>query len=49
MPWVPQMREAVAQRIECFTAFDYRNPQRLPHGFATAPVAVSRATVQRAH
>jgi cation diffusion facilitator CzcD-associated flavoprotein CzcO len=30
MPWVAQMRQAVPQRIDCFTAFDYRNPQRLP-------------------
>jgi putative flavoprotein involved in K+ transport len=29
---VPPVRDAVPQHIESFTAFDYRNPQRLPPG-----------------
>jgi len=29
---VPAVRQAVPQRIECVTAFDYRNPDRLPPG-----------------
>jgi putative flavoprotein involved in K+ transport len=32
IPRVPQVREAVPQNIECFTAFDYGNPERLPLG-----------------
>ena len=32
VPHVPKVREAVPPRIECFTAFDYRNPERLPPG-----------------
>ena len=32
IPRVPQVREAVPQHIESFTAFDYRNPARLPPG-----------------
>jgi len=31
-PHVPGVRRAVPERIECFTAFDYHNPQRLPAG-----------------
>jgi putative flavoprotein involved in K+ transport len=31
-PHVPHVRQAVPQHIECFTAFDYRNPERLPPG-----------------
>ena len=29
---VPALRATVPQSIECFTAFDYRNPSRLPDG-----------------
>jgi putative flavoprotein involved in K+ transport len=29
---VPQARRAVPAQIECFTGFDYHNPQRLPEG-----------------
>ena len=29
---VPQVRQAVPERIECVTAFDYHNPARLPAG-----------------
>jgi putative flavoprotein involved in K+ transport len=32
IPRVPQVRQGVPQHIECFTAFDYRNPERLPPG-----------------
>jgi putative flavoprotein involved in K+ transport len=32
IPRVPDMRQAVPQGIECVTAFDYRNPDRLPPG-----------------
>jgi putative flavoprotein involved in K+ transport len=32
VPHVPKVREAVPPQIECFTAFDYRNPERLPPG-----------------
>ena len=32
IPRVPQVRQAVPQHIECFTAFDYRNAERLPPG-----------------
>jgi putative flavoprotein involved in K+ transport len=32
VPRVPDVRQAVPQPIGCFTAFDYRNPQRLPAG-----------------
>jgi putative flavoprotein involved in K+ transport len=32
IPRVPQVRQGVPQHIECFTAFDYRNPGRLPLG-----------------
>jgi putative flavoprotein involved in K+ transport len=31
-PHVPEVRRAVPKRIECVTAFDYRNPDRLPSG-----------------
>ncbi len=31
-PHVPAVREAVPQRIECVTAFEYHNPERLPPG-----------------
>jgi len=31
-PHVPQVHRGVPERIECFTAFDYHNPQRLPPG-----------------
>lgn len=31
-PHVPEVRHAVPQHIECVTAFDYRNPDRLPSG-----------------
>ncbi|HXW59429.1 MAG TPA: NAD(P)-binding domain-containing protein [Solirubrobacteraceae bacterium] len=31
-PHVPKLRAAVPPQIECFTAFDYRNPQHLPEG-----------------
>ena len=32
IPRVPQLRQAVPGSIECFTAFDYRNPECLPRG-----------------
>jgi putative flavoprotein involved in K+ transport len=32
IPRVPQLRQAVPERIECFTAFDYHNAGRLPAG-----------------
>lgn len=32
IPRVPQLRTAVPQTIECFTPFDYHNPERLPAG-----------------
>ena len=32
VPYVPQVREAVPGPIECVTAFDYHNPERLPPG-----------------
>lgn len=32
IPRVPEVRQAVPERIECVTAFDYRNPDRLPPG-----------------
>jgi len=32
IPRVPQLRQAVPPQIECFTAFDYRSPERLPRG-----------------
>jgi putative flavoprotein involved in K+ transport len=32
IPRVPQVRQAVPQGIESVTAFDYRNPERLPPG-----------------
>ncbi len=32
VPNVPAVREAVPQRIECVTAFDYHDPERLPPG-----------------
>jgi putative flavoprotein involved in K+ transport len=32
IPRVPDVRQAVPQEIECVTAFDYRNPDRLPPG-----------------
>jgi putative flavoprotein involved in K+ transport len=32
VPHVPGLREAVPEAIECVTAFDYHNPQRLPEG-----------------
>jgi putative flavoprotein involved in K+ transport len=32
VPHVPKVREAVPPRIECVTAFDYGNPERLPPG-----------------
>jgi putative flavoprotein involved in K+ transport len=31
-PRVPKVRSAVPQQIECVTAFDYRNPDKLPPG-----------------
>ncbi|MBV8146917.1 MAG: NAD(P)-binding domain-containing protein [Gammaproteobacteria bacterium] len=32
VPNVPALREAIPATIECVTAFDYRNPDRLPRG-----------------
>jgi putative flavoprotein involved in K+ transport len=32
IPRVPAVRQAVPERIECVTAFDYHNPERLPAG-----------------
>jgi putative flavoprotein involved in K+ transport len=32
IPHVPPLHEAVAGRMECFTAFDYHNPEQLPAG-----------------
>jgi putative flavoprotein involved in K+ transport len=32
IPRVPKVRSAVPKHIECVTAFDYRNPERLPPG-----------------
>ncbi len=32
VPHVPEAGRAVPQSIECVSAFDYRNPQRLPQG-----------------
>jgi putative flavoprotein involved in K+ transport len=32
IPRVPAVRQAVPERIECVTAFDYHNPERLPPG-----------------
>jgi putative flavoprotein involved in K+ transport len=32
IPHVPEVRRAVPEHIECVTAFDYRNPERLPPG-----------------
>ncbi len=32
LPRLPRLREAVPPGIECFTAFDYHNPGRLPSG-----------------
>jgi putative flavoprotein involved in K+ transport len=32
VPHVPKVSEAVPARIECITAFDYANPERLPRG-----------------
>ena len=32
VPRVPALRQAVPEPIECVTAFDYHNPQRLPPG-----------------
>jgi putative flavoprotein involved in K+ transport len=32
IPRVPAVRQAVPEPIECVTAFDYHNPQRLPPG-----------------
>jgi putative flavoprotein involved in K+ transport len=32
VPHVPKVREAVPPHIECFTAFDYGNTERLPRG-----------------
>jgi putative flavoprotein involved in K+ transport len=32
VPHVPKIREAVPARIDCVTAFDYCNPERLPSG-----------------
>lgn len=32
LPHVPRIREAVPESIQCFTAFDYREPDNLPHG-----------------
>jgi putative flavoprotein involved in K+ transport len=32
IPHVPEVRREVPEHIECFTAFDYRNPARLPPG-----------------
>ena len=32
LPHVPANREAVPKSVECFTAFDYREPDNLPHG-----------------
>jgi putative flavoprotein involved in K+ transport len=32
IPRVPQVREAVPEPIECVTAFEYHNPERLPRG-----------------
>jgi putative flavoprotein involved in K+ transport len=32
VPHVPEVRDAVPRPIECVTAFDYHNPERLPAG-----------------
>jgi putative flavoprotein involved in K+ transport len=32
VPHVPEVRTAVPETIECLTAFDYHNPERLPPG-----------------
>jgi putative flavoprotein involved in K+ transport len=32
VPHVPEVRHSVPEQIECVTAFDYRNPDRLPSG-----------------
>ena len=32
IPRVPSVRDAVPEKIECVTAFDYHNPERLPPG-----------------
>jgi putative flavoprotein involved in K+ transport len=32
LPSVPALRQAIPSSIECFTAFDYRNPNQLPDG-----------------
>ena len=44
---VPQARQAVPQHVECFTAFDYRNPERLPPG-GVLVVGASASGVQLA-
>ncbi len=32
LPHLPALHQAVPKGLECFTAFDYRNPSQLPHG-----------------
>ena len=32
LPHVPAIREAIPKSVQCFTAFDYREPGGLPHG-----------------
>jgi putative flavoprotein involved in K+ transport len=32
VPCVPELRQAVPEQVECLTAFEYRNPDRLPPG-----------------
>jgi putative flavoprotein involved in K+ transport len=32
VPSVPSLRQAVPATVQCFTPFDYRNPDRLPEG-----------------
>jgi putative flavoprotein involved in K+ transport len=47
IPRVPDLRQAVPQHVECFTAFDYRNPDSLPPGGALI-VGASATGVQLA-
>jgi putative flavoprotein involved in K+ transport len=47
LPHVPAVRQAVPPAIECFTPFDYRNPNQLPPG-AVLVVGASATGVQLA-
>jgi putative flavoprotein involved in K+ transport len=47
IPRVPEVRRAVPEQIECFSTFDYQNPEQLPRGGALV-VGASATGVQLA-